>query len=337
MTKSNDRAQLFLFFFVVSFLIAVFFITPSLQIISYLTVLNVLFLSPLVRFLEKRKINRIISILLVFLLSGIFVGLFVSWITNVAISQWTTIAESLPSLSERLLEKLHQLEVSFQERFHLQFEFGLSSLISQAGTNSTSWLVSHATSLISGIASAAFLVPIFSFFILKDGKTYKQELLKLVPQRYYAGIVTVTEKTAVTLSQFIRAKAVEALLVTLLTYISLVVYGADYAAVLALVAGITNILPYIGPVLGIIPALALLGFHWPVFLIYGIVNAIDMVVIFPLLVGKLVNLSPLTLLVAVAVGQELYGLIGMLISVPVASSIKIIYQQMVQFLYAEEV
>jgi putative permease len=336
MTKNSERAQLFLFFFVVIFLIAVFFVTPSLQIISLLTLLNVLFLSPLVKFLESKKIHRIFAILIVFLVSGAVVGLFISWITNVAITQWTTLAQSLPSLSDALLGKLHEVELYFQQRFHFEFEFGLSSIISQAGTGSTTWLVSHATTLISGIASAAILVPIFSFFILKDAEEYKKELLKLVPKQYYSGIVTTIEKTAASLSKFLRAKAVEASLVSLLTYIGLLIYDADYAAILALVAGITNVLPYIGPVLGIIPAVALLGFHWPIFLIYGIVNTLDMIVIFPVLVGKLVNLSPLTLLVAVAVGQELYGLIGMLISVPVASSIKIIYQQVVEVLYSTE-
>jgi putative permease len=72
-----------------------------------------------------------------------------------------------------------------------------------------------------------------------------------------------------------------------------------------------------------------------VVLVYLIVHAIDITLIFPIMVGKLVNLSPLTLLVAVAVGQELYGLVGMLVSVPVAASIKIIYQEIVSVLYAE--
>ena len=333
MTKNNDLTQLFLFFFVVVFLIAVFFITPSLQIISLLTILNVLFISPLVKFLEKKKLNRLLAILIILAAGGALVGLFISWITGVALSQWTTLAQALPNLSNHLIQKIRDLELLFQQRFHFQFEFGLSSLVSQVGSSSTSWLLARATSLLSGIASAALLVPIFSFFILKDGEQYKKELLRLVPQKYYFEIATTFTKTAKSLGQFLRAKALEALLVGGLTYICLLVYGADYAAVLALVAGATNILPYFGPILGIIPALALLGFQWPVFLIYGVVNAIDMFVVFPVLVGRLVNLSPLTLLVAVAVGQELNGLIGMLLSVPVASSIKIIYQEIVEVLY----
>jgi putative permease len=179
----------------------------------------------------------------------------------------------------------------------------------------------------------ALMVPIFSFFILKDGDLYRREILKLVPTKHYSEVVATFSKTSTSLGKFLRAKALEALLVSIMTYVGLLICGAQYAAVLALVAGVTNILPYIGPVLGVIPALALLGFSWPIIIVYGIVNAVDLLVIFPIFVGKLVNLSPLTMLVSVAVGQELYGLVGMLVSVPVASSLKIIYQEVVLVLY----
>jgi len=333
MTKNNDRAQLFLFFFVVVFLIAVLFVTPSLQLISLLTVLNVLFLSPLVSFLQRKRMNRILAILVVFTIAGFVVAFSINWISGVAITQLTLLAQSLPGFSYNLLQQIKSFETSLQTRFDVHIEFGLSNLVSQAGSNSTTWLVSHLTGLLSGIASATFLVPIFSFFILKDGKEYKSEILRLIPQRYYAEIVTTLSKTTSSLSKFLRAKALEALLVAVLTYIGLLIFGAPYAAVLALIAGVTNILPYIGPILGIIPAIALLGFSWPILIIYAIVNGLDMLIVFPILVGKLVNLSPLTLLISVAVGQELYGLVGMLISVPVASSIKIIYLELVEVLY----
>ena len=333
MTKNNDRAQLFLFFFVVIFLIAVFFVTPSLQLVSILTLLNVLFLSPLVKLLENRRINRTLAILIVFAVTGGIFALFVNWVSGIIESQWTTLVQSLPGFSFTLLQKIRFLETSIRETFHLKVEFGLSSWVSQMGTGSTTWLISHVTGIISAIASASFLVPIFSFFILKDGETYKKEILSLIPAQYYVETVTTFSKTIDSLGSFLRAKAVEASIVTVLTYIGLLICGAQYAIVLAILAGVTNILPYIGPFLGLLPAVALLGFQWPVLFVYIIVNAIDLIFIFPVLVGKLVNLSPLTLLVSVAVGQELYGLVGMLISVPVASSIKIIYQEIVSVLY----
>ena len=176
MTNNNDRAQLFLFYFVVIFLIAVFFLTPSLQLISILTLLNVLFLTPLVNFLQRKKINHVLAIFIVFAGAGVMVGMIISWLSSVTVSQWPVLVQSLPSFSYNLLQKINQIETLFRQKFHLQFEFGFSSFLSQAGSNSTSWLLTHATGLLSGIASATLLVPIFSFFILKDGEKYKTEI-----------------------------------------------------------------------------------------------------------------------------------------------------------------
>ncbi len=335
MTNNNSRSQLVFFFVVISFLFAVFFITPSLQFISLMTVLNVILLSPLVKILHKRNVSRTLAIAIVFVFSGFFVVLALNGLTSIVLTQWTSLAQAIPAFSDQLIIKIQNIETLIKHKFNIEFDFGLSTFVSQAGLKSTTWLLSNATTILSSIASTAFLVPIFSFFILKDGQKYGRELLKLVPQNHYSEVVTTLKKTSLSLGKFIRAKAIEAFLVSLLTYIGLLICGSDYAIVLALIAGVTNILPYIGPILGVIPALILLGFNWPVVLVYLIVNAIDITLIFPIMVGKLVNLSPLTLLVAVAVGQELYGLVGMLVSVPVAASIKIIYQEIVSVLYAE--
>jgi putative permease len=335
MTNNNSRSQLVFFFVVISFLFAVFFITPSLQFISLMTVLNVILLSPLVKILHKRNVSRTLAIAIVFVFSGFFVVLALNGLTSIVLTQWTSLAQAIPAFSDQLIIKIQNIETLIKHKFNIEFDFGLSTFVSQAGLKSTTWLLSNATTILSSIASTAFLVPIFSFFILKDGQKYGRELLRLVPQNHYSEVVTTLKKTSLSLGNFIRAKAIEAFLVSLLTYIGLLICGSDYAIVLALIAGVTNILPYIGPILGVIPALILLGFNWPVVLVYLIVNAIDITLIFPIMVGKLVNLSPLTLLVAVAVGQELYGLVGMLVSVPVAASIKIIYQEIVSVLYAE--
>jgi putative permease len=335
MTTTNHRSQLVLFFVVVIFLFAVFFITPSLQAISLMTVLNVVLLHPLVRFMTKKGMNRLPAILLVFAVSGLIVGISINELSQIVLSQWPVLVQSIPAFLNKLLLKIQEFETLIQHRIGLEFEFGLSTMVSEAGSKSTSWLITHATSILSSIASITLLVPVFSFFILKDGRHYASEILKLIPNQYLDEVVLTLKKTSVSLGKFIRAKAIEAFLVSLLTYIGLLICGAEYAVILALLAGITNILPYLGPVLGYIPAIALLGFNWPVTLVYLIVNAIDMLLIFPILVGKLVNLSPLTLLVAVAVGQELYGLIGMLLSVPIAASMKIIYQEVVSVLYTE--
>jgi predicted PurR-regulated permease PerM len=89
----------------------------------------------------------------------------------------------------------------------------------------------------------------------------------------------------------------------------------------------------------VIPPALVLGLQdpptnlFPMMMVFLIANAIDMILIFPVFVARLVNLSPLSLLASVAVGQELYGVIGMLIAVPLASALKIIVKELIGILY----
>jgi putative permease len=120
----------------------------------------------------------------------------------------------------------------------------------------------------------------------------------------------------------------------------LLVVQAPYAVLLGIVAGVTNILPYIGPIFGVIPPLlmvlvdpSLSHLLWPIIIVFVVANVIDNVFIFPVIVAKLVNLNPLILIAVVAVGQEYYGLIGMLISIPIAATIKVIIQEVYSLIY----
>jgi putative permease len=183
------------------------------------------------------------------------------------------------------------------------------------------------------------LAPIFSFFILKDGSEMRLQLEKLIPSSYSKNTLVVIDKISASIGKFLRAKMIEALLVGTLVYVGLRLIDAPFGGVFAVIAGVTNIIPYLGPILGVIPPALVLGFQdpptnlFPMLLVFLVANAIDMILIFPVFVARLVNLSPLSLLASVAVGQELYGVIGMLIAVPLASALKIIVKELIEILY----
>ena len=339
-TDSNEKLQLIFLCFLVLGLITVFFITPSLRPASLLTLLNVLFLGPVVNFLAHKKVPKWASILSIYgILSLIFFFSFNHFIRGFA-DQWSSLIESLPTFGAAALQKLGLLEQKIREVLNIEIDLGIKNQLVLIGSNTREWALTNLPSLIGSFASAMLLAPIFSFFILKDGDLFREQFQKLIPARYSESTIHVLTKIGASLGSFLRAKLIEAFLVGLLCYIGLKIVGTPYPGVFAVIAGITNVIPYLGPILGVIPPTLVLGFSenmsmfWPMILVFIIANAIDMILIFPLFVGRLVNLSPLTLLAAVAVGQELYGVIGMLMAVPCASILKIIFQEIVAILYA---
>lgn len=339
----NETLQLVFLLIFLFTVFLVFFCTPALRPASFITVLNLLFMAPLVNFMERRKIPRVVSILVLFSLFGIVL---VFGLTRAALalsSQWSSLVATLPVLAESSINKLGHFQNILRDSLDIDFDFGLSNWLIKLERNIQDWTLTHAPTILGDIVTASLLGPIFSFFLLKDGALFKANIRKLIPETYSEVTIQVIRKISVALSQFLRAKLLEAVLVFIMTYIGLKIVSAPYSAVFAVIAGVTNIIPYLGPLLGAAPALILTGFSdfylplfWPVLTVFLIVNAIDMVLVFPVFVAKLVNLSPLTLLASVALGQELYGLFGMLIAVPLASVLKIILHEIVQLVYSAD-
>ena len=135
---------------------------------------------------------------------------------------------------------------------------------------------------------------------------------------------------------FIRARIAEALIVGLVTWIGLFIIGFPYAPLLALFAALTNLIPYIGPVFGAIPAFIIIFVNddimfasqginiLAVSIVYLTAHALDAIFIIPVVVAKIVNLHPVTVVLVIILGAQLLGVLGMIISIPVASLIKLL-------------
>ena len=337
--RSRETLQVIFLLGLISGVVSIFFFTASLRPASLLTLVTVLFLGPPVRILHSKGVPRWASILGIYLLVSLVFLLGANQLIQTLRVQWTNLIEVLPALGAAALERLAGIESRLQDALNLDLNYGLKDRITQVGLRFREWAITHLPSILGDLASAALLAPIFSFFILKDGGQMWSQFEKLIPTGYSTSAITVIDKISASIGRFLRAKMIEGFLVGLLVYVGLKIISSPFSGVFAVIAGVTNVIPYLGPVLGVIPPALVLGFQdppanlIPMLLVFLIANAIDMILIFPVFVARLVNLSPLSLLASVAVGQELYGVVGMLIAVPLASAMKIIVKELIEILY----
>jgi len=203
-------------------------------------------------------------------------------------------------------------------------------------------LLSSIPSLVSSVLEWMLLVPLFLYFFFKESKTLKVKFMEFIPNSIF-------EKTYVLFSQFntkfgeyIIAKFIEATILGSLVTLGLMLVGFPYPFILGIIAGVTNILPYVGPIIGFIPALAvaLLSQNPDVSLlsatiIYLIANAVDMVLVFPLLVSKIVNLHPILVVVSVLAGGQIGGAVGMIVVIPMVAFIQLLFKEIYQDLNAQ--
>lgn len=313
---------------------AVFFLSPALSTPTLLSIVASLFLSPVVAALDRRGYSRAVSLTAIFLTTFGLLGLMGFLSAQYLSSEWDGFRESAPRYFEQTVNKLRGLEAEWKSKYALLSQIQLTDSVIRWGEATGAWFLKNGPALMGQVLTCLFIVPLLTFGLVNDGPAMHRKILEMVPNRFFEGFFIATWKIVTSFSDYIRAKLIEALLVGLLTAAGLWLVNAPYVAVLGLIAGVTNILPYIGPVIGAVPGLLIVGFDpahahlfWPVVAVYGVANLIDNVVIFPVVVAKLVNLHPVILIVVVMLGQEYYGLVGMLISIPLATGVKIVTQE----------
>jgi len=181
------------------------------------------------------------------------------------------------------------------------------------------------------VAGYAFLTPILTFYLLRDYDGILARLRGLLPRSREAGVVEFAREYDVLLSRYLRGQLTVALIIGVLTGTLLLVVQFPYAFLLGALAGVMGLIPFLGLVLSIIPAVIIAlvsgSVLWSlakVALVYGLVQILDSGIISPRVVGDSVGLHPVWIVLALSVGGFFFGFVGLLISVPAAVGVKLV-------------
>jgi predicted PurR-regulated permease PerM len=163
----------------------------------------------------------------------------------------------------------------------------------------------------------------------------KKLFISYIPNRYFEMSLNVIHKIDTQLGSYLRGQITEAFVVGILAILALWILDVQYYIVIGVFAGLANMIPYIGPVAGMIPALivTIINGGEPILLFYiivafAIVQLIDNILIQPLVLSRSVNLHPLIIVFAVLIGGKIFGLLGMLLAVPTAGILKVTSSEM---------
>ena len=294
-------------------------------------------MAPIVDFLERRHLPRPLAILLPFVFVGSTIGLGIFRLLPVITDQVAKLETHLPKYQSDLLNLVAMLESKFQVVSKL-YNVSFSQTINNWILAKTSLVSSALPSVFAGSLTVLMLAPFFAFFMLQDGRQISRTVLSLVPNNLFELGLNLSHQLNEQFGGFIRARFLEAAIVGMVVFVGLKVLGFPYALLLGLFAGAANLIPYIGPIVGAVPALlvvllsdtplitASVSFDLIVVSsIYFIAQLIDIVFIIPLVVARIVNLHPVTVIVVIIIGAQVMGVLGMVISIPVASAIKLVF------------
>lgn len=189
------------------------------------------------------------------------------------------------------------------------------------------------TGTVLGTLFTGFTILVLSFYMLFEEKGAKNFLLSLIPNdSHRQRIVNTIEKIGNKMGAWVRGQLLLMLVVGVLDLIGLAVLGIPYALTLGIWAGLTEVIPYVGPILGAIPAVALAFGLSPlkgilVLVLFILVQQLEAQILVPKIMQRAVGLSPVIIILAIMVGAKLLGLVGVILAVPLAAGISVLLQE----------
>jgi predicted PurR-regulated permease PerM len=174
---------------------------------------------------------------------------------------------------------------------------------------------------------ALILVPFFVFFLLKDWPGVMKKVMDWVPPSYVETTISVVGEINILVGKYLRGLAADCFVIGVLASAGLSLIGINYPITLGILSGVTNIIPYFGPIIGctVSSLVALMQYRsfdllLTVVVLYLVIKLMDDLVIQPLLIGKGVHLHPMLLVITLIVGENLFGVMGMILVVPVVTA-----------------
>ncbi len=337
-TVSHRVVKFGYYTFVVIVIVAVLYCFKLLFSALLASVLLTLLLSPLINYLETRGLKRLNVILGVYVVITLTIIGSAVFIIPKLINEAQTFAQDFPQYQEKMEKAIiafqHTLEKKFPDADIPDLMVFLKTRIAKHQGVNVDAVIAYLSSFFS-ILSLVVIVPIVTFFLLVDGHLINKALLRMVPNSYFEMTVLLFHKVTSALKLFVRGQLIDAAAVGVLTSIGLAIIGLPYFLVIGIIAGVGNLIPYLGPVIGFIPAIfiALMspsGFTvWSVIsilIVFAIVQFVEGTFVYPIAVGKSVNLHPLIVIIGVTVGGQLGGILGMLVAIPLISIVKVSFE-----------
>lgn len=291
-------------------------------------------IEPLVAWLKRRHIGRTLSVIIIYLvLLAVLAGIFYLFVPSL-ISDFSDLLAKLPTYLDAVSVwnpfKSAGVSVSpVVQNLGLTQSFSLSDLISQFNAtvlNTSQGFVQAMSNIFGGVLSFILIV-VLSFYLTVQEDGVTQFLQIVLPDRYEDYVIDLWRRSRAKIGRWLQGQLLLGVIIGVLVYLGLTILGVRNALLLALLSAVFEIIPVFGPVLSAVPAtiialvdggvtkaLLVVGF-------YVIIHQFENHLIYPLVVRKIIGIPPIVVIMAIIVGFELAGVLGILLSVPIAAVI----------------
>ena len=332
-SRANDLIKISLFSLILIICIAFLATVSGIVKLLILSALLAYILDPVANFLESRGMSRASATVTIFLAILVTIGVtYIFFFPLVSLEIRSLQGGFNPEKAGLVVSRLEDFLVANLSFLGIR-DLSLLSRTQAAMAGVGDWIFTHILDAASVITSV-ILIPFIVFFLMKDGREFKKSFVSIVPNRYFEFSLYLLHNLNVQLGNYLRGQLTDAAIVGILAIFALWLTGVKFFFIIGVFAGLANLIPYFGPIVGAIIAVMVSvlqtgGFHMALYVVlsFVLIKLIDDSVIQPTVVAKSVHMNPLTVLLAVLIGGKLFGILGVLLSVPVAGFIKVVARE----------
>jgi len=283
-------------------------------------------LRPLVTSLERRGIRRGVGILLIFLVSGIALALLLFLTIPSLVDQIGTMIEHAPAARDRLIVWLEDHKVTAPLADLVR---GAGGAVSDGAGEQVVEISSQVAKVIGYGVTAVFL----AIYILADGKRAQGALFSVVPREYHLRLARILLNLETIVGGYIRGQLITSAAIAVFTFALLTVFQVPNALALAVFAGLTDVIPFIGGIMATTPAvLAAIpqgaGVAIAILVIMLVYQEFESRLLVPRVYGRVLRLSAPTVIIALLIGGMILGVLGALLALPFAAALQMVVREL---------
>ncbi len=299
-------------------------------------------LRPILRLMVRFKIPKIWGIIIILLTLVGLITLLIVLVFPFLKTQFSTLIQEFPDYFIQLITKLDVfLRTSIFSGYYanLNIDQLIESIPEDIGQTIQEALggvasgVGKVISTLAGLVLAIVTVPFILFYLLKDGEKLPKYILKLLPPRMRKDTAHVLREADKQISAYIQGQILVAIIIGSMVFIGFFIIGMDYALLLGVLAMITSVVPYLGPIIAMTPAVVIAIVTSPFMLIklaivWTIVQLIEGKFISPQIMGKSLHIHPITIIFVLLTAGSLFGVPGVILGIPGYALLKVLVTHM---------
>ncbi len=324
MKQNIDISTSTLFRFVLIILGLIFiYLTRDILLMIFIALIIAAAIDEPVDWLARHHVRRPLGAAIIYLTILLALVAFIYWALPPLASQLKVLATVLPEFLDKIGVNLSLLQTKFTSEYSQKLLEGFSGQLYGATSN----IFGTAINIFGGIFSAGVII-VISFYLVVQDKGIKRFLASVTPAEHRPYVANLAERIQSKLGAWLRGQLFLMLIIAVLIFLGLSFLKVEFALTLALLAGLFEIVPYVGPILAGLTAITLAFLQSPVLallvlILFLVAHQIESYLLIPQIMKRVVGLNPLVVIISMIIGAKLMGVLGIIVAVPVVATLSV--------------